>query len=515
MQAEEDARKAEVHAEDAPGAEAAPDSSNQRAGLVEAGAPAPQSQASAPEPPAQQRSAFERALNRFFRDFTRRSDRFLDYLAVDDPRRRRASIVLAIAVNIIIYTSLAVFGRFEIWIPAAPRDSISVSIVNLPPEPVFPELRDPEKAPEPAPEPEIVEKPEIEPKPAPTPTPKPKPKPEPEIAPAPETQEAPPAPEPELAEKPKPEPTPTIDLTPEPQFAPPAEDEVAPFVAEPAPKPSDEILLPEPETSTEPAPPAEEVPEQQAPAEEAPPLVEPAPPADEAPNDIEVTSNGDDESEKEKEKEGESAAPVAEEAAPPPVAQAKPSGDDVFDEAPTFARPPPPLPGVNLPKGEVAAAPGQSGVVAIYCPEEFSDKEKAAECAGRTEIRSGWRPGKSGEDWSEAARLLKQDRAAGRAGTDPSAIYGPREGGAIKDAEAVRELKDFRRSVDSINNPAGANSTNLNDTLGQPSIGPDEYNPSWTLKDDPNVSQKDLKQLEKDLDEAQKARQPKKDDGGA
>ena len=40
-----------------------------------------------------------------------RSARFLDYLAVDPRRRLRAAIILALAVNTILFTALAVFGH--------------------------------------------------------------------------------------------------------------------------------------------------------------------------------------------------------------------------------------------------------------------------------------------------------------------------------------------------------------------------------------------------------------------
>lgn len=504
MQAEDEARKPAAQPEeaspdasatpvvaDAPSAEAAP----------KGDAPTEAAPTIAVSPRA--RSPVERALRRALRDFTRRSDAFLDYLSVDHARRRRASIILAVAVNIILYTALAVFGRFEIWIPAAPRDSISVTLVETPAEPVFPELRDPERAPEPEPEPEpeIIEEPEIEPEPAPTPAAKP----EPELAPEPETETEAPPPEPE----PEVEPEPTIDLTPEPEFAPPAEDELAPFIAEPEPAPSEEIVLPEPEA---PSPAIEAAPEEQAPAEDAPPLVEPPAP-EPSPSELEATSTGEDQASEEDEEETADPDARTVEEPLPPVAEEAPSGDDAFDQEPTFGRPRMPLPSVDLPEGQAAAQPGQSGVVAIFCPEEFKDKDKAAECAGRTEIRSGWRPGVGREDWSEAVRLLKKDRAAGRVGTDPSAIYGPKAGGAINDAEAVRELKDFRRSVDAINDPAGANSGNLDDTFGRPDIGPDDFEPSWTLKEDPNVTQQDLKRLERELEEAERARQPKPDDG--
>ncbi|MGE0407916.1 MAG: hypothetical protein AB7P23_01490 [Amphiplicatus sp.] len=393
------------------------------------------------------------------------SARFLDFLAVDETRRRRASISLAVAFNFMLFTILAVFGRFEIWIPATPGDSLRVVMVELPPVPELPALRDPKVVPEPEPEPEpeIVEKPELKPEPIPEPIP---------------------APEPERAPESEPEPAPPpIDLTPDPVFAPPSEKEDAPFIPEPqapAPPPDEPFVI------TEPPPQAEERPSQTA-AEETPPLVEPEPANEAEPARAE-----------EKEEDAELPDALAE----APAAAEAPTGDDAFDEEPVFGSRRP-LPAVNLPEGQAAADPGASGVVAIFCPEYFTDKDKAAECAGRTEIRSGWRPG-SGEDWSEAIRLLKQERAHGAGGTDPGMIYGQEAGRALQDAQKLRDLKDFRRSMDDLNDPAGAAGGNLTNTLGQPNIGPAEFNPSWTLKDDPDVSRKDLRKLEKALEDAEK-----------
>ncbi|MEQ1931653.1 MAG: hypothetical protein ABL957_14145, partial [Parvularculaceae bacterium] len=127
-----------------------------------------------------------------------------------------------------------------------------------------------------------------------------------------------------------------------------------------------------------------------------------------------------------------------------------------------------------------------------------------AECAGRTEIKSGWRPGVGREDWAEAVRLLKKDRAAGRAGVAPSDVYGAEVGGAIEDAAAVDALKDFRKSQDPVNNQAADGSANLNRTLGQPDIGPKAVEPGWTLRDDPLVSRDEAEKLRKALEEAEK-----------
>jgi hypothetical protein len=78
----------------------------------------------------------------------------------------------------------------------------------------------------------------------------------------------------------------------------------------------------------------------------------------------------------------------------------------------------------------------------------------------------------------------------------------------MQDEKRVEELTDFRRSVDDINDPAGAAAGNLNNTLGQPALGAEPFNPSWTLKEDPSVRKKDLEKLEKELDEAEEKKKP-------
>lgn len=377
-----------------------------------------------------------------------RSARFLDYLSADPKRRARAALVLAVALNTVLFTALAIFGRFQIWIPNAPGDTFSVVMVDLPPAPAPPEALEPEIAPEPKPEP-IVE-------PAPTPEP-----------------------EPEVFEPPEPEPAPAVEPEPAPVFAPPSEEGEAPLI------PESEAAAPEdlgPATIEEEAPPVTVEEDLQTPAQEAPPLVK------------EIA-------EPEPELEGEKAKP--EEEAAPEIAEPEPAGDDQFDEEPEFGRPRLPLPAVNLPEGQAAINPGSSGVIAIFCDRQFKNKDKAAECAGRTDIRSGWRPGASGEDWSEAARLLQRDRAAGKGGADPAAIYGESAGRRLEDERRAGELRASRPGID-INDPAGAASSNVDATLGQPNVGPKDFAPSWTLPEDPEVTQKDLKKLEKDLDEAEK-----------
>ena len=180
--------------------------------------------------------------------------------------------------------------------------------------------------------------------------------------------------------------------------------------------------------------------------------------------------------------------------------QSPPQNDDAYDEAP-FPAPRLALPDVDLPEGDTPSAPGQSGIVAIFCPDEFEDKEKAAECAGRPEIRSGWRPGGSGEDFSRAVELLRQQRERG--GYSAGA-YGSPEQRQAEDMRRQQDLADFRKSQDSLN-ALGAQS-NDPAARSRPDIGPGAVEPSWTRRNDPLVDQKDVDRLKRELDEAADAK---------
>lgn len=418
------------------------------------------------------------------------SARMLDGLAANDGRRRIAAILAAFAINLSVLTVLAVFGKVRIWLPNAPRQTISVVLVNEPEEPLIPELRNPEIAPEPKPEPkpEIVEKPDLELKPEPKPEPEAKPEPELEPAPAPE-------PEPE----PKPEPNPVLDLTPDEIFAAPGEPEPEPLIPEAAPQTAEDQTAPAPaEEEPQPAGPEEE--ETQSPVEEAPPLVEAQPTEAEKAGieELKDDQNGEDQAGKDEEKAGPDE--ILETPPGEPVAN-----DDMFDQDPFMSPSRLPLPDVDLPEGESASNPGSSGVVAIYCPEQFTNPDKVAECAGRVEIRSGWRPGASGEDWSEAVRLMRADREHGThgGGGDLSTVVGPEKARQIKDAETVRDITDFRRAgVDAEMDPVGP--------ISDVNIGPAPIEPNWTKRDDPNFTEKDLRKLDEELKKARDAKDVKK-----
>jgi hypothetical protein len=297
-----------------------------------------------------------------------------------------------------------------------------------------------------------------------------------------------------------------LDLTREPDFAPPTETELGPLI----PDPTDTVTA-----SEEPGPDDFAVTGEQLPTEEAPPLTEDEPlAAAEAtsPEAPEEGANGPEEEEigdlaaGEAEEEIDLEELAANEEPEEPEETAELTGDDMFDEEPVFGRRSfTRVPPVNLPLGEASTLPGQSGVVAIFCPEEFTDAEKAAECAGRPEIRSGWRPGASGENWEEATRLLKQDRARGYIGDRSAERFGPDIARQLGQARRDEELTDFRRSADDINNQ-GVDGLNDPAAATRPNIGPAPFEPNWTLREDPTVSQKDIDALGRELEEADAAK---------
>lgn len=420
-----------------------------------------------------------KTVRRIEKTIDRQAARIVERLAETPERRRRAAIIAAFLLNLAMLGLLAVYGRVRIFVPNRPASSISVVFVDLPASPPVIDLRDPEIAPEPEPEP-VVE-PEVTPEPEPKPVPEPEPLAEPE-------------PQPES------EPEPVVDLTPEPVFARPSEIEEAPFIPDLAPASA--------------APTLEEgskgeivVEGEQAPAEEAPPLVSVEPEARSAEAEEDA---GKEEAKGEEKSAGEFAAGEKEEREQAPVVAETPApvkkpaaGDDMFDEEPVFNSRRFVLPQVELPKGETNAVPGTSGVVAIYCPEEFKDKEKIAECAGRPEIRSGWRPGSSGEDFSKAAAVLKDRNKHGDFSND-AVTFGPEIARQIQQRRKIEDLEDFRKKQDLDN--AGVASDPAAGT--RPQLVPEISQPSWTKHEDPLVDQKDIEKLRKELEAAQEQKTP-------
>jgi len=432
--------------------------------------------------PPRAKGALERALPAALAREFRRADRDIARIAArlgeTPPRRRRAALAGSLALNAAMLLLLAVYGRVHIFVPNKPAESISVVYVDLPPAPI-PDLRDPVVAPEPEPQP--VPEPEVRPEPEPEPVPKPKP------------------PEPEPEKTPAPEPPP-LDLTRAPDFSRPSDIENAPFIPDqPAPD-----AAPTPQER-----PGEiDVEGEQAPADAAAPLVSIEPEARQARAEEDA---GDEKKDEKEEGAGERAAGEREARDQAPLAETrkaapeKPAGDDLFDEEPVFSGRRFTLPQVDLPKGDAPSRPGSSGVMAIFCPEEFKDKDKAAECAGRTEIRSGWRPGASGEDFSKAASILKQQREQGDF-SDDSVRYGTDLARAANQRARQADIEDFRKGQAEDLGKTGIAS---DPAAGlRPDLAPAAPEPGWTRRDDPLVNKKDVEKLRRDLEEAERRANP-------
>lgn len=426
------------------------------------------------------------ALARAARPVRNRLASLTDHLSATTRRRARTALTLAVALNAVVLTLLSFYGVVRIWIPGAPGET-HVVMLDLPTQPLpLPDLRDAETQPVPPEEvkPEIVEKPEI--------------KPEPEPKPAPEDKaEAPPAPK-----EAEPEPPPSLpDLEREPDFAPP--DESAPLIPEPSlPAPQEE---PELSVGRQPQPEPQQQPQgAQTPAETPEPLVRPGAQPDDG-------AKGEDAAaEEERRKAEEEAARRARETKAPEAVE----GDDAFDQAPTLgARAA--LPKVDLPAGAASGAPGDSGVVAIYCPKQFrKNKDKAEECAGRTEIRSGWKPGASGEDWSRAVDLLKQARRRGQSGAEPGVTFAPGaqrrldEDFRNRDAptRVIGGQSPAKSGMGGVEAPAPAPGDNLDAGIDRSQSAPKDFAPPDQRRDRAPLSDAELKKLREQMEKAEKER---------
>ncbi len=437
-------------------------------------------------------ASVRRLWRRIYGPFDRASARILDTLAANDRRRKTSALVIAISINLIVLTALSVFGRVRIWVPNAPGAAISITLVEIP-RLDLPELRDPEINPQPEPEPEPIPEPEL------IEEPEPEPEPEPEIVEEPE-------PEPEIVEEPEPEPEPEpeLNLDLEPAFAPPAEDP-EPLILDAADAAQDDLTLPAPQEDVVDQAPVEDEPEPLLAAE---PERRQEAGLDEflGDDDDDGEDNaGDDGADDEGADEGADNEPE-EERLVEDEPDEQPQNDDIFDQAPSLSGRRFVRPLVQLPLGEAPIDTGSSGVVAIFCPEEFDDKDKAAECAGRRELFSGWRPGDSGEDYSRAVKLLRDARKGGRTGPELDKLIGRKSARRLEDQRRIEQLRDFRRDV-----PGGAAIVEgLDDNIlggvksNRPDIGPSTQQPGWTLREDPDLTLKDIEELEKALKEAEK-----------
>lgn len=181
-----------------------------------------------------------------------------------------------------------------------------------------------------------------------------------------------------------------------------------------------------------------------------------------------------------------------------------------------------PLPEVDLPE---AQSGGPAGVIALQCYEIFSDPDKAAECAGRTEIRSGWTA--EGTDWSGIVSSLRQggiDAKEGQPlygpaqaslprGNDFTSNFGergylgPKVADDLHDIERFQAMKDPRSTISEMQSPVDNQFSNLGDG-GTVPLFLERWEPSWVLKDDPYVDQKLIDEM---IRESERHREPKKD----
>lgn len=206
--------------------------------------------------------------------------------------------------------------------------------------------------------------------------------------------------------------------------------------------------------------------------------------------------------------------------------------DAIAPDAPDEAPPPPPppiddgsgfaLPDVALPDTDQGLGT-PDGLVALNCYEQFSDPDKAAECAGR-EILSGWRADvATREDWEKIARDIR------RGGVDVP-IYGPDALADLGDRQRIyrpadprfrnRQFDSARRYDEAFASPEeAARFRQLQDPrryigdgagvaggYGIPDVTPmSGWQPSWQLRDDPNIDEREvqeyLRQAEQEEDD--------------
>ncbi|MEO0674312.1 MAG: hypothetical protein AAFY32_04820, partial [Pseudomonadota bacterium] len=215
------------------------------------------------------------------------------------------------------------------------------------------------------------------------------------------------------------------------------------------------------------------------------------------------------------------------------------NGDDAFDEEPRFggragrldrrfaALPRTQLPAVDLPQtdfasGNVGALAGASGIIAIFCGQQFADPDKVAECAGRVQILSGWQPGDSGEDYSRAVKILRQAQRE-RGGSGPvarelSLIVGPREARLIQSLERAVEITN--KAQTSIADSIDPTSESIASGTSGLDLGPGPLGPR-PVRNDPIITDKQLRdfertqaEIERVRREAERAARRKKDDDG-
>ena len=407
-----------------------------------------------------------------------------------DGSRFQFSLIVAIWINLVVLTSLTIFGEIRIF-AAAPR-VIDISLSSAPVAITIVSPPEVEEAPEPEPE-----EPEEEPEPEPEEDVTPIEEPEPEVAQTPKPEAEQPEPEPatepeeEPAEESAPAPEIRIDLNRDPAFAPEAQDP-APFIPDPI-----EIVRDQPTS-------AGDDPRERTADEDAFDLLDDEQRKDEQDAGLDEivgadTDDGEDQAEAESEKDdAQDDGEVQPDSGWKPPLRADSANDNRFDSNTRFYRRGARLPPLSLPQsGDVAADPGSAGSVAILCPEHFSDDDKAKECAGRREILSGWRPGDSDEDWSRATALIGEARSRGDVGPDLELVIGEKAVRELKDQRIEEELTRPGRTVQDLSDPVGSVGGDIGIGSG---AGPE---PGWAYREDGQLSQEEIDEFERKLREAQ------------
>ncbi|WOI52628.1 hypothetical protein [Parvularcula sp. LCG005] len=229
--------------------------------------------------------------------------------------------------------------------------------------------------------------------------------------------------------------------------------------------------------------------------------------------EIEATPSASDTTAVAEEEEGPVPAPEGE-LAEQPAATAVPAGRSApVDDLPSVA-----VPEVDQPTGDPA------GIIALNCYQFFSDPDKAAECAGR-EVLSGWQAEiNGGEDWGRIAEDLRRGGYA-RPSYGPDALAGMGENTTVYERADPRfrdrtfdpTPRRFREAFDSpeelakfdaLRDPRKYASPFNQDAFADNGTRPIEplsgWAPSWMLRDDPDIDQKDLGELLRRIEENDK-----------
>lgn len=199
------------------------------------------------------------------------------------------------------------------------------------------------------------------------------------------------------------------------------------------------------------------------------------------------------------------------------------------EESPALPLAPPPVAtgpsDIDVPEIETARGT-PDGLVALNCDREFEDRQRAAECAG-AEIRSDWRAAyetRDNEQWAAAAERLRTGRYRGPFEVGPDQygrlreneeLYQPRDprfragpgpssgGGGANYAAAFDSPEEYQRFLSTYDSRkyVGQNQGLNNDTSlawPEPLSG---WRPSWQLREDPHIDNKQMEEFLEELED--------------